>query len=233
MPVANVEGSVERVLKEILSLPYQNLRVYAIVDGRSKDNTEQIIRTYEQKTDKVKCIFYKKSRGVATCYREGIRQALADGAEQIIQMDGCGSHAPSELSKLIQKLDEGYECVWGSRFMKRSSSYDAPWYRKVFSKVGTIFSNIVLGTRLKDMTSGYDAFQREVLSDMNLDKFLSKGHMYQTEMRYYCRKRKSIEVPIHYSECKSGIKWKSMGEVLPILFRLRRNEALVIKKGTK
>ena len=90
MPVANEEKHMSKVLDEILSLSYDNLYVYLVIDKFSKDNTENIIRSYESKTIKVKCIFYKESKGVVSCYLEGFRQALKDGAEYIIEMDGGG-----------------------------------------------------------------------------------------------------------------------------------------------
>ena len=84
MPVANEEETMGAVLDEILALPYDNLYIYPVIDNYSKDRTEQIIREREKITDKVKCIFYKKSRGVISCYLEGFRRALEDGAECII-----------------------------------------------------------------------------------------------------------------------------------------------------
>ena len=80
------------------------------------------------------------------------------------------------------------------------------------------------------MTSGFEAFQREILENMNLDAFLSRGHMYQTEMRFYCRKKHTIEVPINYIGSKSSIKMKSVTEALKLLFQLRKNERNVMIK---
>ena len=228
MPVANEEQSMASVIEQILALPYDNLHLYPIIDNYSKDRTEEIIRSYEH-TGRVKCVFYKESRGVISCYMEGYRVALADGAERVIEMDGGGSHQPSEIPQYIEKLDEGYECVWGSRFIKGAGLENDPLYRKILSRGGTWLSNLVLGTKLKDMTSGFEAFQREVLEQFNFDNFLSTGHMYQTEMRFYCRNRKAIEVPIHYKAGKSSLKMKSVTEALSILFKLKKNEAKVYK----
>lgn len=228
MPVANEEESMAQVLDEILGLPYDNLYVYPIIDSYSKDNTEAIIRDYE-KTGRVKCIFYKESKGVVSCYLEGFRQALKDGAELIIEMDGGGSHAPSEVPQFIEGLMAGNDCVWGSRFVKGGDISNHPLYRRILSGGGTVLANIVLGTRLKDMTSGFEGFKREVLEKMDFDKFLSTGHMYQTEMRFYCRKYKTIEVPIHYIGGSSSLKMKSVMEALKILFKLKKNEELVCK----
>lgn len=230
MPVANEESTMGQILDDILELPYDNLYIYPVVDSYSKDRTEEIIREKEKISDKVKCIFYQESTGVISCYLEGFRQALADGAERILEMDGGGSHLPAEIPQFLKKMEEGYDCVWGSRFMEGGSMKEQPLYRRILSQGGTFLSNFVLGTRLKDMTSGFEGFQREVLESMNLDGFLSTGHMYQTEMRYYCRNLKTIEVPIHYVGTASSLKGSSVTEALKLLFQLKRNETLIWKK---
>lgn len=229
MPVANEEATMGKIISEILELPYDNLYLYPVIDSYSKDGTERIIREYEQKTDKVKLIFYKESRGVISCYLEGFRRALADGAERIIEMDGGGSHQPSEIPQFIEKLDEGYDCVWGSRFIAGGGIHNHALYRRFLSSGGTILANLVLGTKLKDMTSGFEGFQAHVLRGLNLDKFLSTGHMYQTEMRYYCRNLKTIEVPINYVGSESSLKSSTVVEALKILFMLKSYEKEVRK----
>lgn len=229
MPVANEEATMSDILDEILALPYDNLFIYPVVDNYSKDRTKEIVEEYEKKTDKVKLIFYKESYGVISCYLEGFRHALRDGAERIIEMDGGGSHLPVEIPQFIEKLDEGYDCVWGSRFVAGGEISNHPLYRRVLSSGGTILANLVVGTKLKDMTSGFEGFQRYVLENMDLDQFLSTGHMYQTEMRYYCRNYNAIEVPIHYVGSESSFRSKVVAEALSILFKLRKNEKRVMK----
>lgn len=229
MPVANEEATMEALLTEIMSLPYDNLYVYPVIDSYSKDRTEEIIHEMEKKYDRIKCIFYKESRGVITCYLHGFKMALLDGAEQIIEMDGGGSHQPKQIPQFIEKLEEGYDCVWGSRFMPGGDISNQPLYRRILSGGGTILSNLVLGTKLKDMTSGFEAFKREILENMDLDAFMSRGHMYQTEMRFYCRNYNTVEVPINYIGSSSSIKMKSVTEALRLLFKLKKNEKNVMK----
>lgn len=229
MPVANEEDTMGQVIEEILALPYDNLFLYPVIDSFSKDRTEEIIRSYEN-TGRVKCIFYKESRGVISCYLEGYRQALKDGAQCVLEMDGGGSHQPCEIPQFIDNLEKGYDCVWGSRFVNGGDISNQPLYRRILSSGGTILSNLVLGTKLKDMTSGFEGFQAHVLNNLNLDKFLSTGHMYQTEMRFYCRKLKTVEVPIHYVGGSSSLKMKAVTEALKILFMLKKNEKLVWKE---
>ena len=67
MPVANEEKTMASVIEEILALNYKELYLYPVIDSYSKDGTEAIIRQYER-TDRVKCIFYKESTGEISCY---------------------------------------------------------------------------------------------------------------------------------------------------------------------
>ncbi len=231
MPVANEEATMRQLLEEILALPYDNLYIYPVMDSYTRDRTGEIIDAVAGESGgRVKKIFYKESKGVISCYLEGFRQALLDGAEQILEMDGGGSHQPCEIPQFLEKLEEGYDCVWGSRFMPGGDISNQPLYRRVLSGGGTLLANVVLGTRLKDMTSGFEGFQRKVLEQMDLHAFLSTGHMYQTEMRYYCRNLKTVEVPIHYVGSQSGLKFKSVTEALRILFQLKKHEPLVMGK---
>ena len=229
MPVANEEATMGNVLDEILGLPYDNLYAYVVMDNYSRDRTREIVEAYERKTDKIKLVFYRESKGVISCYLEGFRQALKDGAEQIIEMDGGGSHLPKEVPQFIEKLEAGYDCVWGSRFVEGGGIRNHPLYRRLLSSGGTVLANLVLGTKLKDMTSGFEGFQRYVLENMDLNKFLSTGHMYQTEMRYYCRKYRTVEVPIHYIGSESSLRFRAVVEALRILFELKRNEKEVMR----
>jgi len=227
MPVANEEATMEGLLDKIMQLPYDNLYVYPVFDSYSKDRTEEIVKEMEKKYNRIKLLFHKESRGVITCYLYGFKIALEDGAERIIEMDGGGSHLPTEIPQFIDKLDEGYDCVWGSRFIPGGDITNHPWYRRILSSGGTVLANMVLGTKLKYMTSGFEGFQRKTLEMMDLDAFLSLGHIYQTEMRFYCRNLKTIEVPINYIGSQSSIKLKSVTEALKLLFQLKEHEKLV------
>lgn len=231
MPVANEEKTMREIIDRIMALPYDNLFLYPVIDSYSKDRTEEIIRNSENRYDgRVKCIFHHKSNGLISCYFYGFECALADGAEQIIEMDGGGSHSPDEVPLFIEKLENGYDCVWGSRFVEGGGITHHPLYRRMLSSGGTFLSNLVLKTKLKDMTSGFEAFKADVLKSMNFDKFLSTGHMYQTEMRYYCRNFKTVEVPINYIGGDSSLKFKAVAEALKILFKLKKNEKYVFEK---
>ncbi len=230
IPVANEESTIANILDRILVLPYPNLLIFPIMDKHSHDATETIVDDYEANTNhRVHKIFYEESTGIASCIFKGYEEALKDNADYIIEMDAGGSHSPEELPKFIELLEQGYDCAWGSRFIAGGMDDNMPWYRLLLSRGGTILANLVLGTKLKDMTSGFEAYQADVLRQFDFSKFLSKGHMYNTEIRYYCRNCKSIEVPIHYVGSSSALKARTVIRALRILFKLKANAAGVKK----
>ncbi len=59
-------------------------------------------------------------------------------------------------------------------------------------------ARLVLGVRLKDVTSGFEGFHREVVGRLLRYPFRSRAHFFQTEVRYLLRNSRWMEVPIHY-----------------------------------
>lgn len=210
IPLANEESTISAQIEAIASLSIKNLEAVYVMDSYSKDRTRPIIENYARRWGWVHPDFFEASTGVVSCYLYGLKRALALGADYIIEMDGGLRHDPVLIPLFLKKLDEGYDCVFGSRFMSGGGFEGLPWQHYVLSRYEAILSNMLLGTRLSDMTSGCEAFARNVIERIDLDHFLAREtkHFYQTEIRYYCHQLKVCEVPtiIHGSstEPKSG-----------------------------
>ena len=97
---------------------------------------------------------------------------------------------------------------------------DSPLARRIISRGGTIAANLLLGTKLKDMTSGFEMFSRSAL-EMVLDKgIISRAHFFQTEIKAYCRNLRITEVPIRYRAPSAGVSNAVLGDAFTNLFRL-------------
>ncbi len=96
-------------------------------------------------------------------------------------------------------MREGNECAFGSRYINGGSMTSSPLKRRLLSKLGSLAARLLLSCPMKDVTSGYEAFSREVMEKILAFPLRSKAHFYQTELRYLCRRRNWIEIPIHYS----------------------------------
>jgi len=171
---------------------------YFVVDRVSKDRTLECCEELGCLDPRLITKWIPENRNVVDAYINGFRAALKDGHEIIIEMDGGLSHDPRAIPAFLRALNEGNDCAFGCRYMNGGSMVDSPLKRRILSKGGTMLARCLLGAKLADMTSGYQAFRRSVLLEVVDYPLRSKAHFYQTELRYLLRRQKLIEVPIHY-----------------------------------
>ena len=150
-------------------------------------------------------------------YLRGYREAYNAGHELIIEMDAGLSHDPRALPMFLRVLNEGNECAFGSRFINGGSITESNYKRLVLSKLGTWLSNILLGSRLNDMTSGYQGFHRSVVAQFLAYPLKSKAHFYQTELRYLLRDKRTMEVPIHYKAPSPRVSDRAIKNSIAVL----------------
>jgi dolichol-phosphate mannosyltransferase len=172
--------------------------VYLVVDNASVDKTLELCKNISSADNRFKTVWAPENKNVVDAYIRGYREALKNNHSFIIEMDAGLSHDPAVLPVFLKYLSEGNECVYGSRFISGGTMSDSPANRTGLSKIGTILSNLLLGTKLHDMTSGYQGFTKEVAAKFAYYSLKSKAHFFQTEIRYLLRKNKFIETPIHY-----------------------------------
>ena len=203
-------------LREVL-LGFPKGRVYFIVDNASKDNTLELCRQFSLQNKQFLTICAPENRNVVDAYLRGYRAAFEQKHAYIIEMDAGLSHDPRSLPSFLKAFTEGYECVFGSRFMAGGQMTDAPWQRVFLSKGGTFLTNMLLGTHFKDMTSGFQGFSRSVVEAFLKKPLLSKAHFYQTELRYLLRKRHWTELPIHYKAPSPSVSRKAIVNSFAVL----------------
>ncbi len=172
--------------------------VILVVDRVSKDNTRELAEECAKADPRYTCLWEPSTRNVVDAYLAGFRLALEIGFEWIVEMDAGMSHDPAAVPQFLAALAEGNDCVFGSRFLPGGSMVDSPPSRKFLSEAGTIAAKVLLGSKGTDMTSGYEAFTRDVLSQLVDFPLISTAHFYQTEVRYLLRNRRWVEIPIHY-----------------------------------
>ncbi|MFM7015486.1 MAG: glycosyltransferase [Bacteroidota bacterium] len=188
-----------------------------IVDKASTDNTLELCKQIANEDNRFKVIWAPENKNVVDAYMRGYKEVCND-YNYIIEMDAGLSHDPLVLSQFVNKLEEGYDIVYGSRFMKGGKISNAPYSRLVLSKGGTILSGVLLGLNMYDMTSGYIGMKRGVAQRFANYQLLSKGHFYQTEMRYLLRNYNSIEIPIHYQSPSKRVSSNSIKNSFSVLF---------------
>lgn len=219
VPMANEEKDFEKFvssLTEVLN-GLKGGRVYFIVDKVSKDRTIDLCENLSSTDKRFITIWAPENKNVVDAYIRGYKEALYHNHEIIIEMDAGLSHDPKALPMFLKVLNEGNECAFGSRFINGGSIYDSSWTRTFLSKSGTILSNLLLGTTMYDMTSGYQGFHANIVEKFIGHKLLSKAHFYQTELRYLLRKSRYVEIPIHYSAPSPSVSKKAIYNSINVL----------------
>ena len=200
IPLANEEAELPELAKALRLVMdmVEGGTVYFVVDRVSRDRTLECCEELGTQDSRFKTRWIPENRNVVDAYINGFKEALKDGHEIIIEMDGGLSHDPRAIPAFLRAMNEGNDCAFGSRYINGGSMVDSPFKRRFLSKGGSILARVLLGAKLADMTSGYQAFRRSVLIKMVDYPLRSKAHFYQTELRHLLRSQKLIEVPIHY-----------------------------------
>jgi len=220
IPMANEEQDftpfVSALLKSLEKI--KSGTVYFVIDRASKDKTLELSQDLSKRDVRFITVWAPENKNVVDAYLRGYREALKNNHDYIIEMDAGLSHDPAILPAFLSELLKNYECVFGSRFIKGGSIGDSPWKRRMLSSAGTILSNVLLGSKLHDMTSGYQGFNKETVQKFTDYHLKSTAHFYQTELRYLLRKRRQIEIPITYNAPSPRVSDSSIKNSLSVLY---------------
>lgn len=220
VPMANEEEDfhpfVDLLINELNILECG--KIYFVVDKVSKDNTLQLCEKLSNADDRFITIWAPENKNVVDAYLRGYKEALRNGHNIIIEMDGGLSHDPRALPMFLRVLSEGNECAFGSRFINGGSIYASSMKRTFLSKAGTILTNVLLGTTMYDMTSGFQGFHADIVEKFLEYNFLSKARFYQTELRYLLRRTRYSEIPIHYRAPSPSVSKKAIYNSFAVLF---------------
>jgi dolichol-phosphate mannosyltransferase len=171
-----------------------------VVDDSSPDGTGDLAKELSAKHGKIIVITRKAKLGIGSAYKDGFRTALSLGFECLIEMDADGSHNPRFIPAFVEKLEEGYELVIGSRYIPGGKIPDWPLTRRIISKTTGFVTRSLFGLKTRDPTSGFRAYHATALSSIDLSKVASDGYAFQVEMVALCEKRRFrvCEIPIEF-----------------------------------
>ena len=219
-PLANEERTIAEFLERVLRQIGPDDLLLCVLDNMSKDRTREIIQNWHDNKDpRAHVVWAPENRCVVDAYFRGYREAYDRGCRWILEMDGGLSHQPEEIPQFIKAMEEGYDYVGGSRYLK-GGSHDSPLTRRIVSRGGTILAKILLHAPMSDMTSGFECFSRDAMKEL-LDKgVISRANFFQTEIRYMMGTRNWKELPIHYYNDNSTIGRSGLRESFRILYQL-------------
>ena len=164
IPAYNEENNIVKLVSSIKVL-YPEYQVLVINDG-SSDNTSE--RASEAGATVIDHPF---NMGYGVAIQTGYKYAYQYGYNYLVQMDGDGQHAIEEISKLLASVtDDSFEIVFGSRYLEENG-----YKKSIYRYSGTLFFRMLLslmiGRKMTDPTTGFQAMNRNILKIFIKDVF--------------------------------------------------------------
>lgn len=202
IPVYNEEGNIVPLVESVEKLRKKqkwNCEI-VIVDDNSKDNTAKLSDKLSKKYKKIRVIRKKGNQGMGNTLIRGTKEAKGD---IIVWIMGDRSDDLNTIPKMIKKIENGADVVFGSRYIPGGSSGDIDKFKAIASSGYTTFARVVFGIGVHDITNAFRAFRKEVFNKIKLDsgdfaispEFAIKAHL---------KRFKLSEVPTTYSDRVSG-----------------------------
>lgn len=213
IPARDEEGSVETTvcaLHEALETERIDHELIVVDDG-STDNTQQLVAALAQGNPAIRLVSNPGPHGFGWAVRCGLEVFTGDAAA-IVMADG--SDQPRDVVQYYRKLEEGYECVFGSRFIRGSKIIDYPPHKLALNRLANLFVRILFWIPYNDVTNAFKCYRRDVIEGMR--PLLSHHFNLTVEMplKAIVRGYSYAVVPISWTNRASGIsklKIKEMG----------------------
>jgi dolichol-phosphate mannosyltransferase len=193
-----------------------------VVDDGSPDGTGAIADRLAAELPWVGVLHRERKEGIGPAYVAGFRRALADGAQFVLEMDCDFSHDPADVPRLIAAAEEGADLVLGSRYAPGGGTRNWGLLRRVVSRGGCLYAQLVLGLRVRDLTGGFKCFRRSTLEAIDLGALSAHGYAFQIETTYRVHRAglRVVEIPITFVERRAGASKMTGSIVLEAMWKV-------------
>lgn len=221
IPTFNESESIPLLIPKILSI-FQEFKIdgnIIVVDDASNDGTYQSLEKIQKEYDNFYIIERPGKLGIGSAYKDGFKYSASLNSDVVVQMDADLSHNPDSLPAFLDKINEGYDVIIGSRYIEHGGTENWSLSRKIISKSANTFAKTLLGLKIKDATSGYRAFTMTALNKIEIAKVKSDAFVFQVEVVFLCEKArlKVFEVPINFLERQYGESKLKTREIIAFL----------------
>lgn len=175
-----------------------------VVDDNSPDGTGRRADELAASDGNVHVLHRKGKEGLSAAYIAGMTWGLDHGYDVIVEFDADGSHQPEELPRVLAALADA-DMVKGSRWVAGGSVVNWPLQRELLSRAGSLWTRLMLGIPVKDITGGLNAFRADCLRAI-LPRVDAAGFGIQRDLTWQAHQQgfRIVEVPIEFVERERG-----------------------------
>jgi len=234
----NIAKTIESLVRVFVGVKNWRMKVL-VVDDSSPDGTAEVVKGLQKKYSFVELLINKKKSGLGGAYLSGMNQAFNElGADVVFEFDADLSHDPKKIPAFLKKIEQGYDFVLGSRYIK-GGSIPENWglHRKFLSIFGNLFINVIMfDFSIRDWTTGFRAIKKEVYlaveKELHSERF--SGYTFQIGFLHKTIRKnfKVTEVPFQFKDRVLGnskIGPEYIKNTLIYLMKVRIKEILAMR----
>lgn len=213
IPAYNEEENIEAVVVEVAGrlrkekIPFE----IVVVNDNSKDKTPQVVEALQPNYPEVILVNRTPPGGFGRAVRTGLENFTGEVA--IIVMADLSDDV-NDIVKYYRKIEEGYDCVFGTRFTRGTIVKDYPWLKKHINRFINKMLQLLFLTSHNDLTNAFKAYRSYVIDSISPLKASHFNITIEMSLSVLIRKFKIARVPINWYGRKwgqSNLKLKEMG----------------------
>lgn len=204
VPANNESGSIEAMISattqalEREGIDYELL----VVDDASTDSTPEVVQAIAAQNSGVRYLLSPYGRGFGLTVRAGLERFDGD-AVAIMMADG--SDHPEDLVTYFRLLEEGFDCAFGSRFVRGAQVHDYPKLKLTLNRMANFWIRMLFRHGYNDTTNAFKAYRRSVID--TVQPLLSHHFNLTVELplKAIVRGHSYAIVPISWTNRKEGV----------------------------
>lgn len=213
IPARDEEGCISSTVEhlhlelQMNSVPHEMI----VVDDGSTDKTIQILKDECQKISELKIVQNIEIHGFGRAIVHGLNQVSGDA---VVIMMADESDDPRDVVRYWKKLNEGYDCVFGSRFLNGGGVIGYPKIKLFLNRLANLFINFLFRHGLNDTTNAFKAYRKSFIDGIR--PILSPHFNITVELplKAFVRGYSYATIPITWRNRRTGVaklKIKEMG----------------------
>lgn len=200
IPVFNEGENIKMLLDEIeekVETPHRMLLVYDF----DEDSTIPVVKDFLRSSNNAVLVKNKFGRGALNAIKTGF-ESINDGVVLVVMADR--SDDIGKIDEMLEKINEGYDIVCGSRYIKGGKQIGGPWLKKLLSRTAGVSLHFLCGIPVHDVTNSFKIYRKEVLDRIGIESDGGFEIGMELVVKAYFSGFKITEVPCTWLDREKG-----------------------------